>query len=314
VDAFILAKLRSKGLSLAPEADRPTLLRRLKFDLVGLPPTSDEIDAFVNDPAPDAYERRVEQFLASPRYGERWARHWLDVVRFAESDGFETNTPRANAWPYRDYVIRAFNADLPYDRFVAEQLAGDALGADVATGFLVAGADDLVKSPDPALTLQQRADELHDMVATVGSAFLGLTVGCARCHDHKFDPVSQHDYHALKAVFAGVHHGERPVDDGHADERQARAAELRRKLASVERERDEAEPLARPGGPAERAPVNPRRNVDRFAPVRAKYVRFTVQATTSLASSQRRSGREWCQSHHLGHHRRRRQPQSGVRH
>src|SRR5206468_8858077 len=157
---------------------------------------------------PTAYENLVERFLGTPHYGERWARHWLDVVRFAESAGFETNLHRPNAWPYRDYVIRALNEDKPYDRFVAEQLAGDALGADAATGFLVAGADDKVKSPDVVLTLQQRADELHDIVGTTGSTFLGLTIGCARCHNHKFDPIAQTDYYALTAVFSGVKHGE----------------------------------------------------------------------------------------------------------
>jgi hypothetical protein len=210
VDHFILDRLAKDQLSPAPPADRRTLIRRLSFDLIGLPPTPQEVDAFVADPLPDAYERLVERLLASPHFGERWARHWLDVVRFAESHGFEMNQPRANAWPYRDWVIRAFNADLPYDRFVQQQLAGDALGAEPATGFLVGGACDQVKSPDPVLTAQQRADELHDMVSTTGSAFLGLTLGCARCHNHKFDPVTQADYYAVTAVFAGVQHGERP--------------------------------------------------------------------------------------------------------
>jgi hypothetical protein len=284
IDAFILAKLQTAGLSMSPPADRRTLIRRAMFDLIGLPPTPEEVEAFVRDPAPDAYERLVDRLLASPHYGERWARHWLDVVRFAESDGFETNLARPNAWPYRDYVIRAFNEDKLYNRFVTEQLAGDASGADAATGFLVAGACDKVKSPDNALTLQQRADELHDMVATTASTFLGLTVGCARCHDHKFDPITQADYYALKAVFAGVHHGERSVErPDAARQRLARAADLRRELARVERESDDAEPLAQPDGPPDRRPpVNARRNVERFAPVTAKYIRFTVLATNNL--------------------------------
>jgi hypothetical protein len=175
IDQFILARLDKERLSGSPEADRRTLLRRLKFDLLGLPPTPEEIEEFVKDRRPDAYERLVDRLLASPHFGERWARHWLDVVRFAESDGFETNLHRPNAWPYRDYVIAAFNADKPYDRFVQEQLTGDALGADEAAGFLVGGPCDKVKSPDVVLTRQQRADELHDMVSTTGSAFLGLT-------------------------------------------------------------------------------------------------------------------------------------------
>src|SRR5205085_9104923 len=191
IDRFILAKLSDKGLSPSPEADRRTLLRRVYFDLIGLPPAPAESDAFLKDASPDAYEKVVERLLASPQYGERWARHWLDVVRFAETHGFEMNQPRSNAWPYRDYVIRAFNEDKPYDRFIMEQFAGDLLGEEGATGFLVGGAWDQVKSPDPVLTAAQRADELHDMVSTTGSAFLGLTIGCARCHNHKFDPIPQ---------------------------------------------------------------------------------------------------------------------------
>jgi mono/diheme cytochrome c family protein len=284
VDAFIISRLTRSGLSPSPPADRPALIRRLKFDLLGLPPTPEEIDAFTADRSSDAYEKLVDRFLASPQYGERWARHWLDVVRFAESNGFETNLHRPNAWQYRDYVIQSFNDDKPYDKFVAEQLAGDALGADAATGFLVAGPYDLVKSPDVVLTSQQRADELHDMVATAGSTFLGLTVGCARCHNHKFDPILQKDYYAVKALFAGVQHGERPIEDAKSKpERLARVAELRRQLAQVERELEAAEPLADPKATEpRRAPVHPRRNVERFEPVRAKFLRFTVLATNNL--------------------------------
>jgi hypothetical protein len=282
IDSFIRARLEKDGLQPSPEADRATLIRRLKFDLLGLPPAPEEIDAFVNDPAADAYERLVERYLASPHFGERWARHWLDVVHFAESHGFEMNQPRPNAWPYRDYVIRAFNGDKPYDRFVREQLAGDALGADEATGFLVAGAWDQVKSPDPALTAQQRADELHEMVSTTGSAFLGLTVGCARCHNHKFDPVSMKDYYGLVAVFAGVQHGERPLRSGDSDQRRKEAEHLRREVAAVRSELDALEPLAQPAGPAgRRLPVNARVNVERFPPVKAKFVRLVVEATNS---------------------------------
>lgn len=284
IDHFILARLEKASLTPSQAADRSTLIRRIKFDLLGLPPTPEEIEAFVNDPAKDAYEKLVERYLASPHYGERWARHWLDVVRFAESAGFETNLNRPNAWPYRDYVIRALNNDFPYDRFITEQLAGDALGNDTATGFLVAGANDIVKSPDVVLTRQQRADELHDMVATTTSTFLGLTVGCARCHHHKFDPVSQRDYHAIKAIFAGVQHGERPVESSNEQrERLAKVEGLRQEIAKLDRELIDAEPLARPAGPADRRkPVNPRKNIERFTPVTAKFIRFTVEATTDL--------------------------------
>ncbi|HTH47701.1 MAG TPA: DUF1549 and DUF1553 domain-containing protein [Candidatus Limnocylindria bacterium] len=282
IDRFIQARLAGQQLSPAPEADRRTLIRRLSFDLVGLPPTPAEADEFVSDPRPDAYERLVDRLLDSPHFGERWARHWLDVVRFAETHGFEMNNPRPNAWPYRDYVIRAFNDDKPYDRFVREQLAGDALGADEATGFLVAGAWDQVKSPDEVLTKNQRADELHDMVSVTGSAFLGLTIGCARCHDHKFDPIPQHDYYAFKAVFEGVQHGERArrMKDGtHDDE----LKQIRTRLTAIDSELLRFEPLAQVGAVDPnrlRGPVHPRRNVERFAPFAARRLRFTVLATT----------------------------------
>ena len=245
IDAFVLATLQANGLLPSPEADRRTLIRRLYFDVIGLPPAPADIEAFVDDAAPAAYEQLVERLLASPHFGERWARHWLDVVRFAESSGFEMNQPRPNAWPYRDYVIRAFNEDKPYDRFVVEQLAGDAFGVDEATGFLVGGPNDLVKSPDPALTAQQRADELHDMVSTAGSAFLGLTVGCARCHTHKFDPIPQADYYAMTAVFAGVLHGERAMRPADWEQRQTQAAEVRRELEPIARRLAQLQPLCR---------------------------------------------------------------------
>ncbi|MFO0844089.1 MAG: PSD1 and planctomycete cytochrome C domain-containing protein [Gemmataceae bacterium] len=279
LDAFLLAKLEEKGLSFAPEADRRTLIRRLTFDLLGLAPTFDEVEAFANDPRPDAYERLVDRLLASPHHGERWGRHWLDVARFAESHGYEMNTLRPNAWPYRDYVIRAFNHDVPYRQFVREQLAGDRLGRDdfltgAATGFLVGGPHDLVGNATPEGKLQQRADDLHDVVSTVGATFLGLTVGCARCHDHKFDPISQRDYYALQAVFAGLEHADRPFRP--ADEKSPLLAQARRRLAEVERQLDELEPLV---GASSRPPVNPRRNVERFRPVAARFVRFVIAAT-----------------------------------
>ena len=279
VDAFIVAKLGEKKLLLAPAADRRTLIRRLSFDLIGLPPAPEEVEKFVSDKNANAYSNLVERLLASPRHGERWGRHWLDVVRFAESHGFEMNQPRANAWPYRDYVIRAFNEDKPYDQFITEQLAGDALGVDEATGFLVAGPWDEVKSPDPVLTANQRADELHDMVSTTGSAFLGLTVGCARCHNHKFDPIPQTDYFAMKAVFEGVKHGERKLRAANEGGPEQDLAESRRELMKIERELEEFEPRAQTGvinTNVLRAPVNTRRNIERLAPVAAKRVRFTI--------------------------------------
>jgi cytochrome c553 len=283
IDAFVRQKVEAAHLKPSPEADRRTLIRRLKFDLLGLPPTPEEVEAFVANQSPAAYEQLVERYLASPQYGERWARHWLDVVRFAESHGFEMNQPRPNAWPYRDWVIASLNADLPYDRFVREQLAGDILGADAATGFLVAGAWDAVKSPDMNLTLQQRADELHDLVSTTGSAFLGITVGCARCHNHKFDPVSQVDYYRLKAVVAGVQHGERLIREGDPMARATERDRLRKRLDELECKLAALEPLADPAATtARRLPVNPLLNTERFRPIPAKFVRFLVLETNDL--------------------------------
>jgi mono/diheme cytochrome c family protein len=284
IDRFVLARLEQAGLGPSPEADRLTLCRRLYFALAGLPPSPEEAGEFAADTSADAVERLADRLLASPRYGERIARHWLDVVRFAESHGFEMNQPRPNAWPYRDYVIAAFNADLPYDQFVRQQIAGDQLGADQATGFLVAGPWDQVKSPDPVLTAQQRADELHDVVHTTGTTFLGLTLGCARCHSHKFDPIPQTDYYAVKAVFAGVQHGDRPLNAAAAEARREEVEKLRGALAEVVAELDQFEPEASlaPSTAARRAPVSRGRNVDRFAPAEARFVRFTVSATTDI--------------------------------
>jgi mono/diheme cytochrome c family protein len=234
IDAFILARLRAPGLSPSPPADRRTLIRRLYLDMHGLPPTPEQVKRFIENESPDAYAGLVDEVLGSPRYGERWARHWLDVVRFAETDGFEVNTERPNAYHYRDYVIAAFNEDKPYDQFVREQIAGDALGADAATGFLVGGPYDRVKSPDINLTLMQRQDELADMVNTTSTTFLAMTLGCARCHNHKFDPLLQKDYYAMQAVFAGVTHGERPLSGSPRD--QKRIEELTTKVNALKQE------------------------------------------------------------------------------
>jgi hypothetical protein len=284
IDRFVLAKLAESKLSPSPEADRRVLIRRLYFDLVGLPPTPQQVTAFEQDASNDAYEKLVERLLALPQYGERWASHWLDVVRFAETQGFEMNNPRPNAWPYRDYVIRCFNEDRPYNRFILEQIAGDVFGEDAATGFLVAGPWDQVKSPDPVLTATQRADELHDIVSTTSSAFLGLTVGCARCHDHKFDPIPQREYYSLKACLEGVQHGERPLRSPEIAARQQQAEQAKRDLTDLDFKLAAFEPLAHPGSSTSntvlRAPVNARRNVERFAPVAAKFVRVIISGTT----------------------------------
>jgi hypothetical protein len=267
IDSFVLSKLQQSGLTPSAPADRRTLLRRLYLDLTGLPPSPDELDSFAIDKDPQAYKKRVELLLASPRHAERWARHWLDTVRFAESNGFETNTNRPNAWPYRDWVIKSFWNDLPYDEFVMKQIAGDVLGAPEATGFLVGGPWDQVKSPDPVLTAQQRADELHDMVGTTGSAFMGLTLGCARCHNHKFDPISQVDYHAVTAALAGTRHGEAAMPP--TDTARPRLEALRRERTSLELSLVSLEARAR-------SAVSHLANTDSFKAVPARYVRMTI--------------------------------------
>ncbi|HEU0122277.1 MAG TPA: DUF1549 and DUF1553 domain-containing protein [Bryobacteraceae bacterium] len=205
VDAFVLAGLRKAELTPAPEADRATLIRRVTYNLHGLPPTPEEIAAFVNDKQPKAYERLVERLLASPRYGEQWARHWLDVVRFAESDGYEYDTHRPDAYRFRDYVIASFNADKPYDQFVKEQLAGDEIDPKnetllVASGFNRLGP--LRKNQGNQDVASSRTEVLTEMANIVGAGFLGMTMGCARCHDHKFDPIRQSDYYRLQGYFA----------------------------------------------------------------------------------------------------------------
>ncbi|HIE70409.1 MAG TPA: DUF1549 domain-containing protein, partial [Planctomycetes bacterium] len=282
------SRLREPGrrvrarLRLSPAAGPATLIRRLYLVMLGVVPSPEEVTSFVADQRPDSFERLVDKVLADARYGERWARHWLDVVRFAESDGFETNHQRPNAWRFRDYVIDAFNSDTPYDQFVREQLAGDALGADVATGFLVAGQADIVGSPDPVLTAQQRADQLDDMVATTGTAFLGMTVGCARCHSHKFDPISQRDYYALTAVFAGVRHGERDLPMSAAQA--AKLAQLDERIATLGQQLAPFvvhKPTASPADAKLRPAVNFARNEEHFAPVVAKFVRMTIFATSN---------------------------------
>jgi hypothetical protein len=202
VDTFVLARLEQHGLEPAPPADRRTLLRRVYLDLIGLPPTPEEQRAFLDDPSPNAYEKVVDRLLASPHYGERWARHWFDVVRYADTNGYERDGAKPHAWRYRDYVIDSFNRDKPYDRFVTEQVAGDELDGpsaetQTATTFLRLGTWD----DEPAEPLVDRYDQLDDVLGTTAAAFLGVTLRCARCHDHKFEPFSQVDYYRMLAVF-----------------------------------------------------------------------------------------------------------------
>lgn len=294
VDAFITAKLHEHGLAMSPPAAPAAWLRRVTFDLTGLPPTPEEVAAFEKDtagvnavsPVNAAYAAAVDRLLASPRYGERWAQHWLDVVRYADTHGFEVNTERPNAWPYRDYVIRAFNADTPYDRFVREQIAGDAMGADAATGFLVTASVLLpgqIGKDAPSIRLA-RQDSLDEMVTNIGQTFLGLSVGCARCHDHKFDPITAKDYYAMQAFVAGVEYEDRELRTPEAEAQKTEAAAARERDSAIGARLSQLSPLAAPGRkdgqlrPTVRASVN----TDRFAPVRTKRVRFTIAATNSL--------------------------------
>lgn len=218
VDAFILNRLSSSGLAPAAEVDRVTLIRRLSFDLLGVPPSPQEIDGFVRDQSSKAWENLVDRMLASPRYGERWGRHWLDIVRYTESQGFEYDRLRDNAWHYRDYVIRSFNEDKPYDRFMMEQIAGDVIESQtrdsiIATSLLVCGPYDEAGNAQANATQRAitREEEMEDLLAVVGQTFLGLTVNCARCHSHKFDPIPQEEYYRLRSIFDGIKHGERTI-------------------------------------------------------------------------------------------------------
>jgi hypothetical protein len=243
IDLFILAELEQKDLLPSAPADRRTLLRRLSFDLTGLPPTPEEVEAFVADPAPDAYERLVDRLLASPRLGERWARHWLDVVRYADTAGFKRDPLRPAAFRYRDYVIRALNADLPYDRFVQQQLAGDELEPEnpealVATGFLRLYAEESTAAD----FVKQRQDVLDDVTEVTGLAFLGMTLGCAKCHDHKFDPIEQEDFFRLEACFSAMvprddlplaPASQRAAYERQEDQWEAATAEIRRQMDEI---------------------------------------------------------------------------------
>src|SRR6266568_3216037 len=246
IDAFIRAKLGEQGLAPSPEADKRTLLRRVCFDLIGLPPTLEEMRAFLAESSSDAYEHAVDRLLATPRYGERWARHWMDAAHFAETHGHDQDRIRTNAWPYRDYLIASFNSDKPYLRFVQEQVAGDVLFPDdpqavVALGFIAAGPWDessLRDIREDTIDRQiGRYLDRDDMVTTVMQTFTSTTVQCARCHDHKFDPIPQRDYYALQAVFAGVDRANRVYDPDPAIHR-CRQALLRLRNRVERGERD----------------------------------------------------------------------------
>lgn len=285
IDSFIDAKLAEKNLHRSPPADPVSLIRRITFDLTGLPPTPDETaafeKAFIQDRA-SSLQHLIDRLLQSARYGERWAQHWLDVVRYADTHGFEVNTERPNAWPYRDYVIRAFNNDTPYDRFIKEQIVGDAMGQDAATGFLVTASVLLPGQigKDDASKRLARQDSIDEIVVNLGQTFLGLSIGCARCHDHKFDPITAKDYYAMQAFVAGVEYADRDLHTPEAEAARAEETKLKARLTQIDKELARFVPLARSG--TERPMINARENADRFPPVKTKRLRFTIKSTTNL--------------------------------
>ncbi|MES2598387.1 MAG: DUF1553 domain-containing protein [Verrucomicrobiota bacterium] len=285
IDTFIDAKLTEKGLHRSPPADPITWLRRVTFDLTGLPPTPDEVTAFesgIRNQKSGIHAETVDRLLQSPRYGERWAQHWLDVVRYADTHGFEVNTERPNAWPYRDYVIRAFNADTPYDRFIKEQIVGDLTQQDAATGFLVTASVLLpgqIGKDEPSKRLA-RQDSIDEIVVNIGQTFLGLSIGCARCHDHKFDPITAKDYYSMQAFVAGVQYGDRELRTPEAIAAREEMKQLKTQLADLDKQLARFVPMAKSG--VKRPMVDARENRDRFMPVKAKRVRFTIRDTNSL--------------------------------
>jgi len=283
VDYFVGKQLGEKRLQLSPVANREVLLRRVTLDLIGLPPTVKELDDFRADKRPTAaaFATVVDRLLASPRYGERWAQHWLDVIRWAETVGFETNTERPAAWHYRDWVITAFNRDLPYDRFIRDQLAGDVTGADAALGFLVAGP---ALQPgqigrDEEAMRSARQDELDEVIRTVSQSMLGLTIGCARCHDHKFDPILQKDYYGMQAVFAGLRYGNRRLRGTENDAWSTKVPAARSKVQQLQ---TELEALRKKHA---LRPSLLSMQTETFEPVLAQSIRMKIAATANGAAA-----------------------------
>ena len=243
IDAFVLHRLEQTNLQPSPDADPRSLIRRLYFDLIGLPPTPQQVSAFVADPSEAAYQKVVDDLLSSQHYGERWGRHWLDVVRFGESDGYERNFQRDNAWHYRDWVIDAFNHDMPYDAFVRMQLIGDQLSNGIegaaATGFWVAGVHNTTVGGSKRMQQLARQDEIEEVLGTLGQAFVGLTFNCARCHDHKFDPITQTEYYQLSSAISGLGFGERnvplPIEQAKLVDLNAQLSRQQAELASLDK-------------------------------------------------------------------------------
>ena len=298
IDRFIFSKLAENGLKPSPPAGRRALIRRICYDLTGLPPSPNEVEAFQRDTNPDAYEKLVDRLLSSPRYGEQWGRHWLDVVRFGESRGFERNEIILNAWPFRDYVIRSFNEDKPFNQLIVEHLAGDVVGkerpnVEIGVAFLTVGPYDDVGNGDAVAVANIRAATVDEIVSTTGAAFLGLTIGCARCHNHKFDPIPTEDYYRLKAAFDGVSHGPRSLAT--AEERQRydeamKPLNERRAPISAKRSKLEIAIVERASAQvAEEKPLRPPPSAhlteEKFAPIAARHVRLTALSHSSNPKS-----------------------------
>lgn len=292
IDRFIYAGLAARNLQPNAPADRRALIRRVTYDVTGLPPTPEEVEAFVNDRSTNGYEKLVDRLLASPHYGEQWGRHWLDVARFGESKGFEQNHLINNLWPYRDYVIRSFNEDKPFNRFIVEQLAGDVIGrgdpaVEIGTAFLVSGPYDSVGNQDEIQQKIIRANTLDDLITVTSNAFLGLTVNCARCHNHKFDPIPTEDYYRMRAAFEGVIHGERVLASDADKQRQAGMTAPLEKLRAdltLELKALETAIAARAKEKGAQVPEYPlpkitrHFNEHRFRPVTARFLKFKMLA------------------------------------
>lgn len=308
IDGFITAKLAEQNLSLNPPAEPRALIRRMTYDLTGLPPTQEAVAHFTRAHQVDpkhAVEALVERLLESPRYGERWGRHWLDVIRYGESIGFERNVIIDDLWPFRDYVIKSLNDDKPFNQFITEHLAGDVIGKgdpqiEVGSAFLVAGPYDDVGNQDAVAQKNIRAATLDDPITATSGAFLGLTINCARCHHHKFDPIPTEDYYRLRAAFEGIHHGRRVVAtkkqrDAFAEATKPLNAELKALEAEREASEQQIDELAK-AAIAENKPTRPKIDYfgteETFDPVEAKYVKFVIKSfTNDHASKPSRSGK-----------------------
>lgn len=302
IDHFIANGLSEKNLQMNPRADRHVLIRRAYFDLIGLPPSPAQIDRFVNDETSDAWPKLIDQLLASKHYGERWGRHWLDVVRFGESNGFERNVIINELWPFRDYVIQSLNNDKPFNQLIQEHIAGDLIGPgdpdiEVGSAFLVAGPYDNVGNQDAVQAAQIRANTIDEMIRATSEAFLGLTVGCARCHDHKFDPILQSDYYSMYSTFAGVRHGAKVVATAEdTEKRNQQLKPLQQQRAELDRQRQELaaaiqkradERAAEFEANWVRPPANRTGTEDHFPPVTAKWIRLVSKGQDSNPEDRR---------------------------